>query len=221
MKLQYQVLGKSVQLITCSERHGMFAVNLGFDIHRMHYIPNGLSLKRINILPESKRANEFLIFSWDFYRKGGDLAVAAGERLWNENQYFKVRFVPENVPCDSPFVIKQHPVEDVSELFANSGCFLHISRGEGLSYALLEAIYAGIPVICSDIPENMPVAECPTVYYIRNENVDDLYMQMRKMIESGFKVSSNNIKMSREIITKKFSLESWCEQILQVYSLDI
>ena len=67
-------------------------------------------------------------------------------------------------------------------MYEKSKCFLHISRAEGLSYALLEAVYAGLPVICSDISENRFAVQFPTVEMVESENTTDIAEKMKYII---------------------------------------
>lgn len=45
-------------------------------------------------------------------------------------------------------------LKDVSPMLAAADCFVHASRSEGLSNAILEAMAAGLPVVASDIAAN-------------------------------------------------------------------
>ncbi|RME32115.1 glycosyltransferase [Candidatus Woesearchaeota archaeon] len=58
---------------------------------------------------------------------------------------------------------------DIPELLAVSDVFVFPSRHEGMPNALLEAMAAGVPVVCSDIPENKEVAGEEALYV----NADD------------------------------------------------
>ncbi|MGN0486469.1 MAG: glycosyltransferase family 4 protein [Acutalibacteraceae bacterium] len=217
MKIQYSILSKHVTLISCSEKHGDYAVMLGFPKEHFKYIPNGLNVDRIHNTAGTKKDLEFLMFCWDFIRKGGDLALNAADRLYKDGFEFSVRFIPNSIPESRPYLVQQAPVSDVNSLFEHTGAFLHLSRSEGLSYALLEAISAGLPVICSDIPENLPVRDCPTVRFVTNENVDEIYHEMKSLIESDFAINKDEAEQSRQLIADKYSLKTWCTKIVELY----
>ena len=218
MRLQYGLFGKNSIMLSTSKLHSDFICDsLGFNRNNVRIIPNGMDLSRIKDSSGVKKNREFLILCWDFYRKGGDLAIKAAERIIKNRSDFKIRFVPGNAIEDAPFVIKSNPVADINEFFKTTACFLHISRSEGLSYALLEAIYAGLPVICSNIPENMVVSDCPTVFYVNNESVDDIINSMERMLDNDFYISDDAITKSRMIIEKKFSLNSWSKRVMEEY----
>lgn len=42
-------------------------------------------------------------------------------------------------------------VDNVSDYLQMGDCLIHSSRGEGISNAILEAMYAGLPVIATDV----------------------------------------------------------------------
>jgi glycosyltransferase involved in cell wall biosynthesis len=53
----------------------------------------------------------------------------------------------------------------VADLFAAADAFVHASRSEGLSNSLLEAMAAGLPAACSDIPANREAAGDCAAYF--------------------------------------------------------
>ena len=108
------------------------------------------------------------------------------------------------------------PVSDINELYANSKCFLHISRAEGLSYALLEAVYAGLPVICSNISENKFAEKFPTVEMVESENVTDIAEKMKCVISKNT-YSKDMIEKSRKIIDEEYSIACWVKNMLKQY----
>ena len=111
----------------------------------------------------------------------------------------------------------QKPVSDVNILFESSKVFLHISRAEGLSYALLEALYSGLLVICSDIPENMVVKNCPTARFVQNENIEEISSAMLDAIEYDDPEYTYKVNETRRIIESEFSLEAWVGRIINIY----
>ena len=108
------------------------------------------------------------------------------------------------------------PVSDINELYANSKCFLHISRAEGLSYALLEAVYAGLPVICSNISENKFAEKFPTVEMVESENITDIAEKMKCVISKNT-YSKDMIEKSRKIIDEEYSIACWVKNMLKQY----
>lgn len=169
-----------------------------------------------------QRKYDFLIFGWEYQRKGVDLCVEAIKKISNEN--FKVAIVGseniENIIKEKygyvPGVEVVKPVSDINELYEKSKCFLHISRAEGLSYALLEAVYAGLPVICSDISENRFAVQFPTVEMVESENTTDIAEKMKYIINEK-KYSNDMIEKSRKMIENEYSIACWVKNILKQY----
>ena len=217
VKFQYSVLGKKATLISCSQKHGNFVIGLGFPDKNLVYVPNGLDINRIRNSFGNNKSADFLMYCWDFHRKGGDLAIKAADRLTDNGFKFQLVFVPKALDYERGYIVNQNPVKDVNLLYQNSKVFLHLSRSEGLSYALLEAIYAGLIVICSRIPENLPVEKCPTVHFVESENVDQIYLEMKHLLENNFEISKEDIDFSREYIYKNFSIDNWCDKIMKIY----
>ena len=106
---------------------------------------------------------------------------------------------------------------DINTLLQDSCCFLHISRAEGQSYALLEAVYAGLPVICSDIPENLFAQQFSNIYWVRTENAKDLADRISWILDRAPLPTLENIASNREIIDKKYSIQAWVDRVVTHY----
>ena len=217
MRLQYGMFSKKAVLLSTARLHSDFAIELGFNRNNVRFIPNGLSLDKIEDVSSLQRSREFSLFCWEFYRKGGDLAVEASKKLYETRSDFCVRFFPGIEVVENDYLKKGELRNNVNEIYMNTGAFLHISRNEGLSYALLEAIYSGLPVVCSNIPENMEVKDCPSVYYVENENTREISVAMNKILDQNFMLPKDVVEKSRNIIREKYSLEVWSNKILKEY----
>ncbi len=225
-RLQYGLFHKKSTLLSVSEKHRDYTLRLGFPKEQANYIPNGLDTDRIKLVSTevSSRPYDFLIFGWDYERKGVDLCVKAIRQC---KQSVRVAIVGKDGTAerikaefgDVPGAEVVQPVTDINTLYAQSKCFLHISRAEGLSYALLEAIYAGLPIICSDIKENLFAERFPTVCMIPNENVEKIAEAMDTLVLHP-SISAERVEKSRNIIDKEYSIACWTERILAAYGIE-
>lgn len=73
-------------------------------------------------------------------------------------------------------------VKNISELLNSSDFFVFPSYFEGLPGALIEAMLARIPIICSDIPENKECVDESMVLFHRVGDQADLLAQMEKAL---------------------------------------
>lgn len=217
-KLHYNLFIKNVQLLSVSEKHRRVVVELGFPKERTYYIPNGIDVDSIKPVENLKQdIYTFTIFGWDYIRKGVDLAIKC---IRNMNTNAKLVIVTNSRELDAGAKVEYvEPSSDVNDVFVHSSCFLHISRAEGLSYALLEALYSGMPVIVSDIEENLIAKECPTAFYVQSENIEQIGKLMNDFSSKDYKCSEEKISKTRSIIKEKYSLQAWSKAIIQKYGL--
>lgn len=66
----------------------------------------------------------------------------------------------------------------------NAKMFVFPSYHEGMSNMLLEAASANIPLICSDIPENVQVFDDNETFFFRSGNSDDLAMKIESVLKN-------------------------------------
>lgn len=222
-KIQYGFFGKKAVLLSVSKAHAHFAETLGFPKNQIYYLPNGINTDRIIHIDQKNRTSDFLMFGWDVQRKGVDLAIEAMHYFKTDQIRIVVvgegeckRYLEDNAVIGITY---QEPVEDVNELYSKAKAFLHISRAEGLSYALLEAIYAGLPVICSDIPENQFARKFRGIYFVKNEDSVGI-AKMINCMNSQRLYSKENVEYNRNLIKERYSLNSWCESLLKIYLND-
>lgn len=118
----------------------------------------------------------------------------------------KIKFQISNYKLQKSVQILGH-CDDVPALLAASDVFVFPSRFEGLPGALIEAEAAGLPIICSNIPNNLEVVT-------KGENalvfeVDD-HIQLSKCIEKLISDQEGRVKMrdkSLEIFSENFQID--------------
>ena len=220
-KLQYGFFSRRATLLSVSLEHAEHAANLGFNRKHIYYVPNGINTVRIRTAFNNSKSNDFLMFGWDVIRKGVDLVVAADKsgilppcRIQIIGQTACQQYL-QDYPTEH--IVFGKPVSDINVLYQKSKAFIHVSRAEGLSYALLEAIYAGLPVICSDIPENQVAREFAGVFWANNESVDDIKKNICTICNLECPLSEDEYQKNRSIIQQKYSLDAWKKRIVELY----
>lgn len=104
----------------------------------------------------------------------------------------------------------------LNQLYANCKLFVFPSEIEGLPIVLLEALSFGKPVIYSDIPENMEVAEGIAIPF-KNTNIDDLSEKIKSFLinpSHGERIADE----AKERIAKYFNWDIIIEQTETVYN---
>ena len=227
-KIQYGKVGKRATLISVADYYRRFVISLGFPEEQTCVLRNGIDLERIKTESvRSEKKYDFLTFGWDFHRKGDDLILQACDRLWKDGYRFKIllngnektwgpleEYLEGRVP---EYLERENPKENVSELFEEARVFIQASRRETFSYAVCEAAYAGLPVICSDIPGVEWAHDIESVIFFESENADDLYHQMKSFLD-GKKLENHTIEKSIEKISELYSLYCWAQKILNIYN---
>lgn len=221
-RIQYSSIWKRPMILSVSKEHAMFVNHLGFRAKRICYFPNGINTQRIQRTPLHKKHAQFLMFGWEVERKGVDLVVSAAESL--EQNSCVIRIVGQtecknylNAHVGIPCIVYQEPIEDINLLYQNTSVFLHVSRAEGLSYALLEVIYAGIPVICSDIPENDFAHAFRNVYFVKNQDPDGIRDLILEFSKNPPAPSTEDNAYNRSIINQEYSLDAWSRRLISLY----
>lgn len=225
-KIQYGALHRSATLLSVSEKHMNYVLRCGFPKSQAVFLPNGLDVDRIRMdnAAMADREYDFLIFGWEFERKGVDLCIEAVTKYHLDCKIAVVGAsntvdIIRNRFGDVHQIEVIEPVSDINTLYSNAKCFLHISRAEGLSYALLEAVYAGLPVICSDISENRFAGRFPTVNMVKNEDVDSIADAMKKQLSKPF-LNTESIRISRGMIDAEYSVNCWVRKTLEQYGVE-
>lgn len=203
-----------------------------------YYVPNGLSFRRnapsdvtrekrreqLGISPNEKLC---LLLGWDKYRKGMDIAVKAVEHYRRTDPSLHLGFIglgspphqgaldwiaeKTGVDSQSQWLHYFPSFEDMFACYRAVDVFLSASRKEAFSYGLLEAISQNTPVVVSDIEGTawaQPYSRC-AVY--PTEDPQACAVAIEKALHS------REIPSNAEEIVSKYSIDLWCERIMEIY----
>ncbi|MDO4466483.1 MAG: glycosyltransferase family 4 protein [Bacillota bacterium] len=221
-------------MIGCSESV-YHSIEENFPKNPKSFVDNGIYFQRIDKLDRASR-NEYnlkadstvcLIFGFDFFRKGVDLAVKSIETLNKNGQNIElVISLSTNLEAVKENIIKilgylpewAHIIEarnDVYMLYNMADIFLSPSREEGLPYSVIEAAFSRCNVVMSDISAQKYL-KVPYGIWHKEGDVSSLEEAILKAIQIGSE-KEYNLEQVREEIKNNYSVERWAEQIEMEY----
>lgn len=201
---------------------------------RKWFLPNGLSFRR-NLAAFADRTDTrkslgiredeklVTVFGWDPIIKGVDIAAQAIDKLRKQGQNVVLGLIGGNIEkyCSTIERAGLDPKagwvkfidsrEDVFSLHRAADVLLSASRSEGFPYAILEAISQNTPVVFSSIPGTKWVEQYEKGVKYPTEDPDACADALSRALEYGDDPSN------AEEIIKKYSIETWCDQILDIY----
>ena len=110
-------------------------------------------------------------------------------------------------------------IEDKKILFGiikNAKIFIFPSIVEAMSMMLLEVAALGVPLICSDIPENEAVLENNTIYF-SSGNAEDLKRKIEFCFDNYNEVLKKASK-TKKWVTKQYNWQSISEKYMNIYN---
>jgi len=121
---------------------------------------------------------------------------------------FNVRFIP--------------PTPAIEKIYALSDCIVLPSLWEGCSNALLESMSSGIPVICSDIPENTCiVAHEKQGLLFKSNDASALAGSIRKMMAFSDETIEKMGKAGRKLVQERYSIKKMVSSTEKIYQEEL
>jgi len=104
---------------------------------------------------------------------------------------------------------------EVAQYLAISDIFIHSSKGEGCSNAILEAMAAGLPVIATDTGGTSEVVNSSTGRLFPYQDQEQLIIRLEELIASDSVMKSLGVQSRNEII-ERFSIERMMKDYYQI-----
>ncbi len=155
---------------------------------------------------------EVLIDAFNLIKKNNPeiKLVLAGGKAWTWESIFEKA---EKSPYSKDIIITGTiPFEDIVILYRSASLFVFPSLYEGFGIPVLEAMAAGVSVICSR-NSSLPEAGGDAVLYFNAENSEELAGKIREFLESDELKNSLIAKGQKQI--KKFSWDKCARETLE------
>lgn len=197
-----------------------------------YLVRNAISTQRLDGVWDNALSldptRDVVIFGTHFERKGVDIALRAVMRVKSKLRLVVLthREAETQAKLDAVepewrnYAAVYHVVEDIASVYNYALCFLSPSRSEAFGYAVVEAAYCDTQVIASDIPGQNSIKCVPGIRWVHAEKADELAEvldachQLRLTEKEKLQAQKEE---QRTYIRTHFGVESWCEEIMQVY----
>ena len=202
------------------------------NIRNTHYIPNGLSPDHPAVArrAENGRFNILNIGQMKFRYKNQLSLLKAVEKLRKNGTVFtctfigqgedKARLEHETVELGlEQFVAVIPPVHDVWDYYSKADVVVHYSIMEGCPNVLLEAMLAGLPVICSAYLGEMDIVADGENGLVSCDNSDEgLYKKLKEfeMLDDTQRYRLGN--NARRTVMAKFSKNTMIGEYLELFN---
>lgn len=213
----------SFSFIACSSQV-LRALQKRFRRSLVYFNPNGFDKKRLSfnagkIIPKDCR--NIVMFGYDYYIKGVDIAVSIAKTLFERDHSFHLnivvakntdeirRKIADEYPDYHSFLSVLNSNPNVSEIYKNASFYLLSSRTEGLPYSVLEASYSGLTIIASELPCLKTSCPIPRLYTFPVGDIDKAV----SLFETCVKAPPAEAKESD---FNAFSLEKWAHEELLI-----
>jgi glycosyltransferase involved in cell wall biosynthesis len=172
----------------------------------------------------------FLMVAFLDPQKGHDVAIQAWAKLRRDAsaaQLFIVgdgdlreecrRLIAETGCGDTVHMLGQVPHDAVMALMRQAAGLVFPSRSEGLSYALLEAGLAGLPVICTDIPAFAEViTDGENGLLVPTENPDAVAVAVERILADPAGAAQMGAQL-QALVKERFSSRGMAQNYLSLF----
>jgi glycosyltransferase involved in cell wall biosynthesis len=223
--------------IGCSESVAVeFRKNFRVNKEKVTFVTNAIDFRRLDEFEQLDRANfhidphatVFLMFGFDYFRKGVDVVLEAVDNLVRNNrnvclllslsvnQEFITSKIIQRFKQVPSWLKILDPRDDVASYYNLCDYFISAAREEGFCNALVEAAYCERPIITSDIP-GPGFMNIPHTYKFPSESVSGLENAMISAISLTSAQRRKITTVQKAFVQKNFDLDIWAGQICRLY----
>jgi glycosyltransferase involved in cell wall biosynthesis len=107
--------------------------------------------------------------------------------------------------------------EDVFHFLSKSDCYIHLTKTEGFSNAILEAMAASVPVIASNIPQiSLLFTHKTHCLLVENGNIPSI-VDAINLIKSDTSLRNSIIAHAKELVHEKYSIQNSISENYKTY----
>ena len=194
----------------------VFKIENGIDFSRLDNEDNGVDLSIFD------KYNCFLLLGYDIKTKGGDIAIGALEKLYNENKNFKL-LIPLSKNSSKRAYYEQYsfahiiePTNSIGTYYRRALCLLAPSRIETFGYAPVEAAYSGCITIASNCKGQRTIVN-PSKIEFQTENVEDLYNKIVSLLNMKENELNEIREQGKRYVVEHYDISKWCKEIKELY----
>jgi glycosyltransferase involved in cell wall biosynthesis len=239
-RLKYRIFGRRVDAVLCvSPDQVAPLVERGMDAAKLEVFANAIDTERFRPAgPEqSDQARStlrlgtddqvLLHFGYDWVLKGGDRLISALRILRDRgNDSVIAVSVTGAGDADSasdglsetPGLRLMGPMEDVSVLYAAADLYVSAGRDEGQPYAVLEALSSGLPVLASQLPGHVKIAEAvPACRLVDMDDPEAFAESILAVLGQSPEERSKDAEAGREAVGANFGIDAWTDRLFAKY----
>ena len=198
----------------------------------IYEVENAIKFSRIDTFETLNKndygINEFsylcLIFGFDFYRKGVDIAlkaISAARETGKDiclmvslsTNHSSIKKAIEAEFGEFPDWVKLVKARnDVASYYHMADAFLSPSREEGFCYSAIEAAYCGCTVIASKIPAQEDL-NVPESKWFESENVRELTELICEAVDNRATITKEQKKQLKD----RYNISKWVKHMILIY----
>lgn len=233
--VKYAVPGRLVDGILCVNPEIAEAVRRRrAPAERVEFFPNAIDTDRFAPASEEQRARAraalglprdqvvLLHFGWNWWRKGGDLFLEAAVALRDAGVNAVAATVRGGEPARADMrrlalgesaVRILEPADDVRSLFAAADVFVSPSRAEGMTFAVIESLASGVPVVGSDISGHRIVGGDLAACRLAPLDGALVAKQIRNLLARSPAQATQDADEARSWVCRRFDLRPWGDRL--------